>query len=100
MRAAVFRGLDQPLSMEDVADPCPSANDAEQRAKEGIQAEVIDSRNGCAIGLGDNLAVSDLNRPRRIVNQAPRLRNRNYRCGRRRTPVRRTEGTGGSGNRS
>src|SRR3954447_12993124 len=27
MRAAVFRALDQPLSMEDVADPCPSANE-------------------------------------------------------------------------
>jgi (R,R)-butanediol dehydrogenase/meso-butanediol dehydrogenase/diacetyl reductase len=27
MRAAVFRALNQPLSMEDVADPCPSANE-------------------------------------------------------------------------
>ena len=27
MRAAVFRALDQPLSMEDVADPCPAANE-------------------------------------------------------------------------
>jgi (R,R)-butanediol dehydrogenase/meso-butanediol dehydrogenase/diacetyl reductase len=27
MRAAVFRALDQPLSMEEVADPCPSANE-------------------------------------------------------------------------
>jgi (R,R)-butanediol dehydrogenase / meso-butanediol dehydrogenase / diacetyl reductase len=27
MRAAVFRALDLPLSVEDVADPCPSANE-------------------------------------------------------------------------
>ena len=27
MRAAVFRALDLPLSMEDVADPCPAANE-------------------------------------------------------------------------